>query len=61
MEWKLILNIIAALFIYEILLKAIAKTLISYVINNDKDIEKVIKKKSFKERLHDKLAEDEMK
>lgn len=57
MNLELILNIILALFLYEILLKAIARTLISYIFNDIGLSKKNEKKKTFRERLDEKMNE----
>jgi hypothetical protein len=57
MNWIIILNVMIAMFLYNILLKAIANAILKWMFkSSDKEV-----LKTFKERLNDKLNEDMMK
>jgi len=53
MNLEIILNVFIALFVYNIFIKAIAQTFITYFLNSSKTIQN--EKKSFQEKLKEKM------
>ena len=55
LDLNTVFNVIIAMFFYNIFIKALSQTILTQIFKNDKIKEK---KKTFKEKLKEKLEED---